>query len=372
MEGLEILCRETAKLDMVLFAGVPVRCQGKLYNCAAVLHQGHILAYIPKTFLPNYGEFYECRQFTPAFSGIMKIPGPNGEMIPMGTNILLRCREMPELILAAEICEDLWAPCPPSVRHACAGATVIANLSASDETVGKSQYRQELVTGQSARLVCGYLYANAGEGESTTDLVFAGGNLIAENGAVLAEEPAYRTGLTVTELDLERLAGERRRMKTFSAFPRPEGYETVRFDLEPERTQLTRPVERFPFIPDDAGQRKSRCEEILAIQANGLRKRIEHSRAKTAVVGISGGLDSCLALLVAVETMDLLQRPRKDVVAVTMPCFGTTSRTKSNAERLSEKLGVTLRVIDIAQAVKVPKPTTWCLKTLRPASAPRC
>ncbi len=343
----------TAKLlDILCVVGLPLAVDSKLYNCAAVFHKGKILGIVPKSNIPNYGEFYEYRNFSPA-SAENKTIELFGKTVPFGTKLLFACPQLPQLKIGVEICEDLWVPCPPSIFHAAAGATVILNLSASDELIGKRDYRRQLIASHSAQLICGYLYANAGEGESTTDLVFAGGNLIAENGAVLAEEPAYRTGLTVTELDLERLAGERRRMKTFSAFPRPEGYETVRFDLEPERTQLTRPVERFPFIPDDAGQRKSRCEEILAIQANGLRKRIEHSRAKTAVVGISGGLDSCLALLVAVETMDLLQRPRKDVVAVTMPCFGTTSRTKSNAERLSEKLGVTLRVIDIAQAVKV-------------------
>ena len=330
MEGLEILCRETAKLDMVLFAGVPVRCQGKLYNCAAVLHQGHILAYIPKTFLPNYGEFYECRQFTPAFSGIMKIPGPNGEMIPMGTNILLRCREMPELILAAEICEDLWAPCPPSVRHACAGATVIANLSASDETVGKSQYRQDLVTGQSARLVCGYLYA--------------------ENGVLLVQTERYGNHIAISEIDISRLAGERRRLTTFPPLDQTD-YLLLDFSLELAQTKLTRPIPALPFIPGDPAQRESCCENILHIQSYGLKKRLSHSQAKTAVIGISGGLDSALALLAAVRAMELLKRPRTDIIAVTMPCFGTTARTYGNAERLAEALGTTLRSIDIKAAV---------------------
>lgn len=350
MDGLETLCRETAKLDMVLFAGVPVRCQGKLYNCAAVLHQGQILAYIPKTFLPNYGEFYECRQFAPAFSGIVEIPGPDGKPVPMGTNILLRCREMPELVLAAEICEDLWAPCPPSVRHACAGATVIANLSASDETVGKSQYRQDLVTGQSARLVCGYLYADAGEGESTTDMVFAGHDLIAENGVLLVQTERYGNHIAISEIDIFRLAGERRRLTTFPPLDQ-EDYLLIDFSLEPARTKLTRPIPALPFIPADPGQRENCCENILHIQSYGLKKRLSHSQAKTAVIGISGGLDSALALLAAVRAMELLKRPRTDIITVTMPCFGTTARTYGNAERLAEALGTTLRSIDIKAAV---------------------
>lgn len=350
MAGLSILCRETAALDMVILAGLPVRCNGKLYNCAAVLHRGRVLAYIPKTFLPNYGEFYERRQFTAAFSGVAQALGPDGAPVPMGTDILFHCRQMPGFVLAAEICEDLWAPCPPSTRHACAGATVIANLSASDETVGKDRYRRELVAGQSARLVCGYLYADAGEGESTTDMVFAGHNLIAENGVLLAQTRRYSNDVAVTELDVDRLTGERRRLTTFPPLS-DDGYLHIEFSLEPRETVLTRPVASLPFIPAGREAREGCCENILQIQSCGLKKRLAHSRAKTAVIGISGGLDSALALLVAVRALDLLERPRTDAVAVTMPCFGTTRRTRGNAEILAERLGVTLRTIDIKGAV---------------------
>ena len=351
-DSLKEIINAVKLLDIVCAVGIPLAVQSELYNCAVVFHKGKILGVVPKSNTPNYGEFYEYRNFSPASGGNRTIE-LLGKEVPFGTKLLFACRQFPQLSIGVEICEDLWVPNPPSISHAMAGATVILNPSASDELIGKRSYRRQLVTSQSAKLICGYIYANAGEGESTTDMVFAGGNLIAENGTILAEEAAYHTGVTLTELDLERLSGERRRMNTYSSCSKPDGYETVFFDLEPEKTSLTRPVEKFPFIPNDAGQRESRCEEILSIQANGLRKRLEHSHAKTAVVGISGGLDSCLALLVTAKAMDLLKRPHTDIVAVTMPCFGTTSRTKSNAERMAEKLGADLRIIDIANAVKV-------------------
>lgn len=350
--ALQEIISSSKLLDILCVVGLPLALDSALYNCAAVFHKGKLLGIIPKSNTPNYGEFYEHRNFTPAPSENRMIE-LFGKSVPFGAKLLFACPQVPQLKIGVEICEDLWVPCPPSVSHTIAGATVILNPSASDELVGKRDYRRQLIAEQSARLICGYVYANAGEGESTTDLVFAGGNLIAENGVVLAEEAAYHTGLTITELDLERLSCERQRMNTYSDSSGQNGYETIRFDLEMERTALTRPVARYPFIPGDMAQRESCCEEILAIQAHGLRKRMEHSRAKTAVVGISGGLDSCLALLVAVKAMDLMERPHTDVVAVTMPCFGTTSRTKSNAERLSEKLGASLRIVDIAEAVKV-------------------
>lgn len=350
MEGLGILCRETKGLDMALLAGVPVCQGGKLYNCAAVLYHGQVLAYIPKTSLPNYGEFYEKRQFTGAFSGIQQAPAPDGQPVPMGTDILFCCRELPEFVFAAEICEDLWMPCPPSTKHACAGATIIANLSASNETVGKEQYRRALITGQSGRLVCGYVYANAGEGESTTDVVFAGHNVIAENGALLAQTRRYRNDTAISEIDVCRLGSERQRLTTFPASA-DAGYLRIPFSMPLAETRLTRAVSPSPFIPADPGERESCCENILRIQSAGLKKRLSHSSAKTAVVGISGGLDSALALLAAVRAMDMLERPRKDIVAVTMPCFGTTDRTRGNAEILVERLGVTLRTIDIKAAV---------------------
>ena len=296
----------------------------------------------------NYGEFYEKRQFNPAPAGVRTLHFA-GQEVPFGTQLLFRCAEMPEFCLAAEVCEDLWAPLPPSTHHALAGATVIANLSASDETIGKADYRRALVGQQSARLLCTYLYADAGHGESTTDMVFAAHDLICENGALLAESRPFGPGYACTELDLGRMVSERCRSTTFQ--PEGEDYQTVIFHLPLREVPLTRPVSPTPFVPADDTARAERCELILAMQADGLAKRIAHAHAKTAVIGISGGLDSSLALLVAVRAMKQLGRPTQDVLAVTMPCFGTTHRTRSNAEILCDELGVTFQEIPIARTV---------------------
>lgn len=336
-------------LDMAVVVGVPIFHNHKLYNCAAVVSKGRLLGLVPKTHLPNYNEFYERRQFTPAPEGTELIAF-GGDMVPFGTDLLFACDEMPEFSFACEVCEDLWAPCPPSTRHALAGATVIVNLSASDELVGKAAYRRELVTGQSARLVCAYLYADAGEGESTTDMAFAAHNLIAENDAIVAESLYETDALLTSEIDVQRLAAERRKMTTYPAADNAD-YLTVSFSLPLCRTKLTRSISRLPFIPAGKEDRAAVCEDILTIQAMGLKKRLAHSHAKTAVVGISGGLDSALALLVCVRAMDALGRPRTDIHAVTMPCFGTTVRTKSNAEALCTELGVTFSCVDIKKAV---------------------
>ena len=349
-EGLSQLLKASVGLDLIILAGLPVPSGGKLYNCAAIFQNGVLLGVIPKSNLPAYGEFYERRNFTPAFEGIREVV-LCGQAAPFGTNLLFSCSELPDFVLAVEICEDLWVPAPPSVRHASAGATVIANLSASDEIVGKPTYRRSLIAGQSARLLCGYLYADAGRGESTTDMVFSGNSLIAENGAILAEAPIFSGEAASSELDVARLAAERRRMTTFPAAC-TDGYRVISFSFTPAETELTRTVPARPFVPRDEQERADRCEEILSIQANGLRKRLEHSRAKTAVLGLSGGLDSTLALLVCARAMSLLGRPASDIVALTMPCFGTTARTKGNAEHLAERIGATLRIIDIAAAVK--------------------
>lgn len=348
--ALEAVRRETEELDMLLTVGLPVMWHGKLFNCAAVLCRGEVLGLVPKTHLPNYAEYYEKRWFAPAPEENGYFEGVFGEdVIPFGARQLFHCEEMPGLVLGVEVCEDLWAPCPPSVVHAQAGATVLLNLSAGDETTGKAAYRRELVRGQSARLVCGYLYANAGEGESTTDLVFSGHGLIAEDGSLLAEKPPFAEGLAVTDLDIGRIASERRRLTTFPAAAR-EGYLNSTFSLTVRETPLTRAIPSHPFLPAPA-ERENCCEQILQIQSRGLKKRLAHSGAKTAVVGISGGLDSALALLVSVRAMDLLGRPRGDVRTVTMPCFGTTARTRGNAELLCEKLGVSLSCVDITEAV---------------------
>ena len=347
-KGLAAVLEASAGLDLVALVGLPVAVDGKLYNCAAVVCHGKLLGLVPKTHLPNYGEFYEKRQFNPAPAGVRTLRFA-GQEVPFGTQLLFRCAEMPEFCLAAEVCEDLWAPLPPSTHHALAGATVIANLSASDETIGKADYRRALVCQQSARLLCTYLYADAGHGESTTDMVFAAHDLICENGALLAEAKPFGPGCACTELDLGRMVSERCRSTTFQ--PESAGYETVVFHLPLREVPLTRPVSPTPFVPAGDAARAERCELILAMQADGLAKRIAHAHAKTAVIGISGGLDSSLALLVAVHAMQRLGRPAQDVLAVTMPCFGTTHRTRSNAEILCEELGVTFQEIPIARHI---------------------
>ena len=354
-EGLQTILDATRNLDVVTALGLPVRDKwdNKVYNCAAVIQKGEILSLVPKTYLPNYGEFYEQRWFTPSggIGGVDHMVQLCGQDVSMNCNGLYACEELPELVIGVEICEDLWAPNPPSAALAQAGATIILNLSASNETVGKAAYRRSLVTGQSGRLVCGYVYADAGEGESTTDLVFAGHNMIAENGALLAERQ-FATGLTISEIDVKKLVSERRRMNTYAPAANAPEIWRMHFSMDLTQTRLTRYVSPTPFVPEDDASRAERCEEILRIASLGLKKRLEHTRSKTAVVGLSGGLDSTLALLITALAMGMLNRPATDIIAVTMPCFGTTDRTKSNAELLAERMGATLRVIDISQAVR--------------------
>ena len=351
-EGLQAILEATRNLDMMTVLGLPVRCKwdNKLYNCAAVIQSGEILGLVPKTYLPNYGEFYEQRWFASG-AGVETSVDLCGETVDMDAAGLFACETVPNLVLGVEICEDLWATEPPSARLARGGATVILNLSASNELVGKSGYRRNLVVGQSGRLVSGYVYADAGEGESTTDLVFTGHNMIAENGALLAER-RFATGLTISEIDVDRLAYERRRMTTFNG-QRQADLWRASFSLPLEETRLTRAVSPAPFVPVDAEDRAERCNEILKIAALGLKKRLEHTGARTAVVGLSGGLDSTLAILITAVAMKLLDRPASDIIAVTMPCFGTTDRTRDNAVELAERLGATLKRIDIGSAVKV-------------------
>jgi len=350
-EQLIRIVRESAGLDIIAFVGLPFRHGGKLYNTAAVVCKGKLLGLVPKINLPNYSEFYELRHFTPGSRKVVWAEA-GGQEVPMGANLLFACSSVPGLVMAAEICEDVWAPCPPSIRHACAGATVIANCSASDETVGKDSYRNSLICGQSARLVCGYIYANAGEGESTQDLVFGGHNIIAENGTCLRESKRFGHGIIYGDLDLERLAGERQRMNTYPPSCQDgDGYVTVRFCLGTEHLELDRYIAPYPFVPSDAGERSRRCEEIFTIQAMGLKKRLQHTGAKYGVLGISGGLDSTLALLVAARAFDMLGIPRDHILGVTMPCFGTTDRTYKNACMMTRRLGASLREIDIKESV---------------------
>ena len=345
------IAENTSDKDMLVFVGAPLEVNGKLYNVAAAMNQGEILGFTTKTFLPNYGEFYEMRQFTPGPQTVREITF-EGKKIPFGPQILFQAKGMEELVVAAEICEDVWSPIPPSIQAALEGATVIVNCSASDETIGKDTYRRALISGQSARLVSGYIYANAGEGESTTDLVFGGHNIIAENGTILKESSRYVNEIIYSEIDLQRITGERRKNTTFQPLDE-ETLVRVPFTVEETKTFLTRTFPKKPFVPSDEQTRAQRCEEILTIQAMGLKKRLAHTNARTAVVGISGGLDSTLALLVTARAFDMLGRDKKDIIAVTMPCFGTTDRTYQNACEMSKKVGATLIEVPIADAVNI-------------------
>ncbi len=347
--ALSVIVEGSRQVDALIAVGMPLRVAGKLLNVAAILCRGKVLGFVPKVNLPAYNEFYETRHFTSG-SADMGTVQFCGEEIPVGTNLLFSCENVADLCVATEICEDLWVPNPPSVQHALAGASVICNLSASDEMVGKGSYRRDLVAGQSARLVCAYLYATAGEGESTTDLVFGGQNLIAENGTVLAESTTFENEINVATIDVQRLASERRRMSTFPAAESKE-YREISFALAEEETKLARFFDADPFVPSNADQLSDRCEEILNIQALGLKKRLAHTHAKSAVVGISGGLDSTLALLVTARAFDMLGLPRKGIVAVTMPGFGTTDRTYNNAVAMIKSLGATFKEVPIAKAV---------------------
>ena len=404
------IAKETADVDAIIFVGLPLEYNGKLYNVAAGLNQGEILGFVPKIHIPNYNECDEARYVTSGekVDGTVHIDseaykvryGKNTEDdievdiemaefdefeeleeieeddepdymdedddeefyeedIWISPNMIFTCENMPKLQIAAEICEDLWVPNPPSVAHAYHGANLIVNLSASDEVVGKDSYRKCLVSAQSARLLCGYIYATAGEGESTQDVVYGGQNLIAENGTILAESRRFVNGVIYADIDIHRLNNERRRMTTCQFAPdlAPEGldisYNEEPFSLEQTETELIRKFDSRPFVPGVREERERRCDEILNIQAMGLKKRLAHIHCHNAVIGLSGGLDSTLALLVTVRAFDMLGMDRKEITAVTMPCFGTTDRTYNNACQLSECLGVTLKEVNIREAVNL-------------------
>ncbi len=345
------IAKYTSGKNIVAIVGIPFEALGKLYNCAAIITNGKVIGLVPKKNLPNYSEFYEARHFTPGFKDALKVtfPGQNEEVL-MGMNIIFKDKNMSSFTFAVEICEDLWVPKAPSVNHALAGANIIFNLSASDEITGKSSYRRELVSSQAARLVCGYVYADAGEGESTTDLVFAGHNIIAENGRILKESERFKNEMIIADIDMDRIVNERRKMTTYSPNPEKYIYSKVEFEIQENECVLEDKIFQNPFVPDNMDKRNERCNEILTIQSMGLKKRIAHTGAKSVVVGISGGLDSTLALLVAVRAIDALKRDRKDILAVTMPGFGTTDRTYDNAVTLIKNLGATFMEISIKDA----------------------
>ena len=351
LAALDTVRRETAELNAAVVVGLPLVQQGKLFNVAAVLCGGKIEGVVPKQFIPNYSEFYEARHFVSGAGVPFQTISLLGQdtLFAGGEPLVFQCADMPEFTLGVEICEDLWVANPPSTRLAQAGATVIVNLSASDEIIGKASYRRDLVRQQSARLLCAYLYADAGFGESTQDLVFAGHDLIAENGALLAESRLFDRGVIYADIDVQRLTHERRRMNTFVTEQNPM---VAALPVHPGANDLTdRTFPRTPFVPASKALRDERCEEILSLQATGLATRLRHTHAKTAVVGLSGGLDSTLALIVLVHAFDMLGLDRKGILAVTMPCFGTTARTKGNAEKLADAYGVTLQTVDIKAAV---------------------
>ena len=350
-EQLQVVAEESEGSDALIFIGLPVEKEHKLYNVAAVIQNGEVLAMIPKRAIPAYAEFYETRHFTPG----NKIPEPflwDEKVIPFGTNILFQADSMEGLIVGCEICEDIWVPDSPGISHALAGALVLVNLSASNETIGKDTYREMLVKSASAKAITAYVYASAGEGESTQDLVFGGHNMIAENGVVLAETKRFQCETVYADVDIKRLSHERRRMTSFMQRGR-DNYQTISFHLEEAEVELDRTFSAMPFVPSEKGERERRCEEILSIQSYGLKKRYEHTGASTAVLGISGGLDSTLALLVTVRAFDMLGYDRKKIIAVTLPCFGTTDRTYVNACKLAETLGADLRTVDIREAVTI-------------------
>ena len=351
-EGLEALMERTAGLDILCVVGLPVPWEGALYNCAAVFHKGRLLGLPTKEYIPNYSEFYERRHFTPGPQA-MEVTYA-GQRTWLGKGLLFCCENVPELRVGVEICEDLWSALPPSIGLARNGATLLLNPSCSDEIIGKAEYRRELVRQHSGRLLAAYVYVDSGLGESTTDMVFAGHDLIAENGGLLAESPLFTTGLIHADVDLERLAQERRRMNTWESL-REEGYVRIPFRYEEttlDAFQPQREFARYPFVPQDAVGLSDRCQLILTMQSVGLATRLEHIGGKVAVVGLSGGLDSTLALLVTARAFDRLGLPRTGIHALSMPCFGTTSRTKSNAQRIAEELGVDFREVSIEKAVR--------------------
>ncbi len=350
-KALAKICKATEGLDTLVFVGAPIETNG-LYNCAVAICNGKILGVIPKTYIPNYGEFYERRHFKPAPQKCEYITVAGQDGVIFDNKLILKCQNCPDFTVAAEICEDLWAPQSPSIGHAQAGANIIVNLSCSDETAGKAEYRKSLVKMQSGKLVCGYVYSDAGDGESTTDMAFAGHNLICENGACVAESKLFENGLLYGEIDVEMLASERRRTASgyYTQNADSRIYSENSFVTSDKDGKLIRRIQKTPFVPANQTLTE-RTELILTIQAKGLEKRLKHTGAKTAVIGISGGLDSALALLVACRAFKSLGKPLKDIIAITMPAFGTTDKTKNNSLKLIEAVGATGRTIPVGDSV---------------------
>lgn len=346
---------ETKDLDIVFVIGVPIAVKQSLYNCGVVICKGEILGAVPKVNIPNYSEFYELRHFTSGKNVQEHIVYAGDGWIELSDTQYFVCKDMEDFSFGVEICEDLWVAESPSIKLAQSGASIICNLSCSDDLIGKAQYRRDLVKMQSAKLCCGYVYCDAGFGESTTDMVFSAQNVIAENGTIVSESCRFNNGITYADIDVERLMSERRKTNTYISYiPDRDSYYYVSkdFDIKKRDTKLTRTFPCTPFVPSDKSDLENRCQEILTIQATGLATRLAHTGIQNVVLGLSGGLDSTLALIVCVHAFDMLSLDRKNIHTVTMPCFGTTKRTKSNAEKLAEAYGVSFEEINITLAVR--------------------
>lgn len=342
------IAKQTSMLDIISIVGAPLRAENKLYNCAVVIYKGSFLGGVPKRNIPNYSEFYEARHFTAADENTSLLIAIEDTHIGIDVNQVFRCCSMDEFSFGIEICEDLWVGNSPSVKLAEMGATIIFNLSASDETIGKSEYRRTIVNAKSGSLSCAYIYCDAGIGESTQDMVFAGHNIISENGTIIAESKLFCSGLTIADIDILKLSSERQRISTCKQYS-AECLTT--FDMKITNTMLERHFPQLPFVPSIKSDLNKRCEDILTMQAVGLMTRIRHIGCKNAVVGLSGGLDSTLALIVMVHSFDMLGLERSGIRAITMPCFGTTDRTYSNACTLAHSYGVSLEEINIHDSV---------------------
>lgn len=359
LESLQLLAAATEKYNIITIVGLPIVINGRLYNCAAFLGQGRVLGIVPKLYLPTTQEFYEQRWFTSGRELAPSHVNIGKQMVPVANNLLFKANKIPGCTIGIEICEDLWAVEPPSGAQAIAGATLIFNPSASNELLGKRAYRKNLVKSQSARCLAGYVYASSGPGESSTDLVYSGHCMIAENGSIIAESERFRfdSQIVYADIDLEKLQHERLCNSSFSTATTTRTFETVGFTI-PEKVSnkilpgMLRPNSPTPFVPIDPSERASTCREIFSIQSTGLAKRLRHIGSKTVIIGISGGLDSTLALLVAVHAFDMLDLDRKGIIAVTMPGMGTSQRTKSNAQELVKLIGAKLRTIPIKNAIK--------------------
>lgn len=354
-DSVSSLCRFTENMDILLFVGAPVPVRQYLFNCAVAIQRGRILGIVPKTYIPNYSEFYEKRWFSSSRDYDDKYVVYCGQEVPFGTDIVFQDEDMPEFCVGAEICEDLWAPVPPSSYAALSGAEVLVNLSASNELVNKAAYRTELVKQQSARLIAAYIYSSSGVFESTTDLVFSGHLLIAENGEMLAQSDRFirDSVLLTTDIDLQKLSSERRKNLTFrDSLKKAEAdFRRVFFKQETRVYEsIMRRINPYPFVPSRIEARDERCREIFNIQVAGLAKRLEHTGSRKAVIGVSGGLDSTLALLVALKTFDLLGLSRDNIYTITMPGFGTTDRTYNNTVKLCKVLGTFFKEISIVEA----------------------